>query len=212
LAAQVAAWAAEAGREPPAVTLSRSWNLAERAGSGDHQGLVAQVDPFPYTEADELLSAHDLIVALDRVQDPHNLGAVIRTAEALGAAVVIPRHRSAEVTAAVVKASAGATEHAAVAQVRNLSDFLLAAKQRPFWEFGAAAGAAQAYDQADYSSPTVFVLGSEGEGLGRRVEEVCDVLVRIPLTGRVESLNVSVTAALLLGEAVRQRRGRSGSG
>ena len=155
---------------------------------------------------------HDLILALDRVQDPHNLGAIIRTAEVAGAAVVIPRHRSAHITGAVVKAAAGATEHARVSQVRNLTDFLLAAKSAGFWVYGAAGGEPAAYDTQDYSGKTVLVLGSEGEGLGQRVAGVCDVLVGIPVRGRVESLNVSVAAGVLLFEATRQRGAAEGRG
>jgi 23S rRNA (guanosine2251-2'-O)-methyltransferase len=139
------------------------------------------------------------------VQDPHNLGAVIRTAEGAGAGVIIPRHRAVEVTPAVVKASAGATEHAAVAQVRNMADFLEEAKKAGFWVYGTAAGATGDYTEQDYSYPTVFVLGSEGEGVGHRVESLCDVVVALPLVGRVESLNVSVSAGILLYEALRQR-------
>jgi 23S rRNA (guanosine2251-2'-O)-methyltransferase len=171
----------------------------------EHQGIAAEVDPYPYADEDRLLAERSLLVALDEVQDPHNLGAVIRTAEATGAGVVIPRHRAAEVTAAVVRASAGATEHALVAQVRNLADFLAAAKERGFWVYGAAAEAGAGYATQDYTHPTCFVLGSEGQGLGRRVSSLCDIMVGLPLRGRVESLNVSVSAGVLLYEALRQR-------
>ena len=120
----LARWAAEGDVARPPVTRLDADALVSSARSFDHQGVVAEVDPFPYVEPEELLAGADLIVALDRVQDPQNLGAIIRTAEVAGAGVVIPRHRSAHITAAVVKASAGATEHARVAQVRNLTDFL----------------------------------------------------------------------------------------
>jgi 23S rRNA (guanosine2251-2'-O)-methyltransferase len=174
-------------------------------GTSDHQGVAAEVDPYPYVELDEILEGRDLMVALDQIQDPHNLGAIVRTAETAGAGVVIPRHRAAEVTATVVKTSAGATEHAAIARVRNLADALARAKEAGFWIFGAAAAADSLYTSQDYRDPTCFVVGSEGEGLGRRVAALCDVMVGIPVGGRVESLNVSVSAALLLYEAVRQR-------
>jgi 23S rRNA (guanosine2251-2'-O)-methyltransferase len=154
--------------------------LSARLKTSDHQGIAAEVAPYPYADPGEMLRSHTLLVALDEVQDPHNLGAIIRTAEAAGAGVLIPRHRAAEVTAAVVKASAGATEHAGVARVRNL--------------------AAQ-----DYRYPTCFVVGSEGEGLGKRVASLCDVMVRLPHVGKVDSLNVSVSTGILLYEAVRQR-------
>jgi 23S rRNA (guanosine2251-2'-O)-methyltransferase len=175
------------------------------AGSPDHQGIVASVDPYLYVEPDAMLQTFTLLVALDEVQDPHNLGAIIRTAEGAGAGIVIPRHRAAEVTAAVVKASAGATEHAAIAQVRNLADFLASAKEGGFWVYGAAAGAGTSYTAQDYRYPTCFVVGSEGPGLGRRVESLCDVMVSLPLQGVVDSLNVSVSTGILLYEAVRQR-------
>jgi 23S rRNA (guanosine2251-2'-O)-methyltransferase len=181
------------------------FSRAVSSNSPEHQGIAAEVDPYPYVEEAEILVGHSLLVVLDEVQDPHNLGAIIRTAEGAGAGVVIPRHRAAEVTAAVVKASAGATEHAAVARVRNLADFLGEAKKAGFWVYGTAAGAAGGYADQDYKCPTCFVLGSEGQGLGRRVESLCDVMVGLPLRGRVESLNVSVSAGILLYEALRQR-------
>lgn len=198
-------WTAERGLDLPAIRQVTGEELERRAGSAEHQGVVAEADPYPYAEPEDVLSGWDLVVALDRVQDPHNLGAVIRTADAAGAAVVIPRHRAAAVTPAAVKASAGAAEHVPVAQVRNLTDFLAAAKGRSFWVYGAAAEALAAYDSQDYRRPAVFVLGSEGQGLSRRVAEACDVLVSVPLHGQVDSLNVSVATGVLLFEARRQR-------
>jgi 23S rRNA (guanosine2251-2'-O)-methyltransferase len=193
-----------AGSVPPVRRLGL-FELTARLNTPEHQGIAAEVDPYPYVEEAEILVGHSLLVVLDEVQDPHNLGAIIRTAEGAGAGVVIPRHRAAEVTAAVVKASAGATEHAAGARVRNLADFLGEAKKAGFWVYGTAAGAAGGYADQDYKCPTCFVLGSEGQGLGRRVESLCDVMVGLPLRGRVESLNVSVSAGILLYEALRQR-------
>ena len=198
-------WLAAGAGSVPYVRYASPIQLTTLAGSPDHQGIVAAVDPYVYVEPEAMLKDFTLLVALDEVQDPHNLGAIIRTAEGAGAGVVIPRHRAAEVTAAVVKASAGATEHAAIAQVRNLADFLVAAKEAGFWVYGAAAGAAGAYTAQDYSYPTCFVVGSEGQGLGRRVESLCDVMVSLPLQGKVDSLNVSVSTGILLYEAVRQR-------
>lgn len=206
LAAEVSHWAGSAGIWAPVVTLVPAHELTSRAASPDHQGIVAEADPYPYAEAETALENHDLVMALDRVQDPHNLGAVIRTAHEVGAAIAIPRHRAATVTPAVVKASAGATEHATIVQVRNLTDFIEQAKKAGFWVYGAEADADEAYDGPDYRGPTVFVLGSEGEGLSDRVAGACDVRVGIPLQGRIGSLNVSVAAAVLLFEAVRQRR------
>lgn len=199
-------WSREGRRKTPMVHRLSARELTARLQTIAHQGIAAEVDPFPYADADQVLARSTLLVALDEVQDPHNLGAVIRTAEAVGAGVLIPRHRAAEVTAAVVRASAGASEHALVAQVRNLSDFLATAKERGFWVYGAAAGADAEYSAQDYTYPTCFVLGSEGQGLGRRIASFCDVMVGLPLLGRVESLNVSVATGVLLYEALRQRK------
>lgn len=188
--------------------------LTRLAGSPDHQGVVAEVDPYPYADPEALLSAPDaLIVALDQVQDPHNLGAICRSAEAAGATgIVVPERRSAAVTAAVCKASAGAVEHLAVARVTNLADWLARAKDAGAWIYGAAADGPITYTEADLSGKAVLVLGSEGRGLRRRVADSCDVAVSIPVRGRVGSLNVSAAAAVLLFESVRQRRRAEGAG
>lgn len=182
--------------------------IERRCGSDAHQGICAEVSEFRYADADVLLAAPDtLIVALDQVQDPQNLGAICRTAECAGAAaVVIGERRSAEVTAAVCKASAGAVEHLPVARVRNMTDFLQAAKAAGMWCYGAAADAPLAYDAVDYSGSAVIVLGSEGRGLRPRVAGACDALVAVPLRGRVESLSVSAAAAVLLYAAAAGRR------
>jgi 23S rRNA (guanosine2251-2'-O)-methyltransferase len=147
-----------------------------------------------------------MLVALDEVTDPQNLGAVIRTAECAGATgVVVPERRSAEVTPAVCKASAGAVEHMAVARVRNLADFLADAKQAGCWCYGAAAGARTPYHAPDYSGGVVLVLGAEGRGLRPRVASACDDLVSLPLRGRIDSLNVSAAAAVLLYTILQKR-------
>jgi 23S rRNA (guanosine2251-2'-O)-methyltransferase len=181
--------------------------LERLCGSPDHQGVVAEVDPYPYANPDGLLESDDaLVVVLDQVQDPHNLGAVCRAAEVAGAAgVVIPERRSASVTAAACKASAGAVEHLEVAQVRNVADWLAGAKEAGAWVYGAAADAERPYTDVDWSGRAVLVLGSEGSGLRRRVAGSCDELISIPAAGRVESLNASVAAAVILFEARRQR-------
>ena len=183
--------------------------LAERAGSPDHQGVVAEVAPYSYADPDELLARENaLLVALDEVTDPHNLGAVARVAEGAGAdGLLTTRRRSAAVTPAVARASAGAIEHLLVAQVENLADTLIRARRPGLWSYGAAAEAGQAYDAVDYRDGTVFVLGAEGRGLRPRVLRSCDAAVCIPMAGRIESLNVSTAAAVLLFEAARQRRG-----
>jgi 23S rRNA (guanosine2251-2'-O)-methyltransferase len=181
--------------------------LTRLAGSPDHQGVVAEVDPYPYADPDSLLDRPDaLVVALDQLQDPRNLGAVCRSAEAVGASgVVIGSRRSAAVTAAACKASAGAVEHLPVARVSNLADWLARAKDSGAWAYGAEASASVPYAQADLSGKVVLVLGSEGRGLRRRVSQTCDLLISIPVRGRVGSLNVSAAAAVLLFEAARQR-------
>jgi 23S rRNA (guanosine2251-2'-O)-methyltransferase len=158
------------------------------------------VEAYPYVDADSLLEPEDaLVLCLDEVQDPHNLGAVCRVAEAAGCAgVVLPERRAAEVTPAVCKASAGAVEHLLVARVRNLADWLADAKRREAWVYGAAADARLPYDRPDYGGRVVLVLGSEGRGLRPRVAEACDELIALPIRGRVGSLNVSTAAAALV--------------
>jgi 23S rRNA (guanosine2251-2'-O)-methyltransferase len=173
-------------------------SVERHAESDGHQGVCAAVDPYPYVAAAEILGRSEpLIVALDEVQDPQNLGAICRTAECVAAAgvVVCERH----VTAAAAKASAGAVEHLAIARVRNLTDFLLEARDAGAWSYGAAAGAgAVPYTEPDWSGGAVLVLGSEGRGLRPRVAGVCDGLVALPIRGRIGSLNVSAAAAALL--------------
>lgn len=181
--------------------------LERLCGSPDHQGVVAEVEPYPYAGPSELLKVENaLLIALDQVQDPRNLGAVARSAEAAGAAgLVVPERRSAAVTAVTCKASAGAVEHLAIAHVRNLADWLAEAKEAGFWIWGADAEAEQAPWDVDLSGPTVLVMGGEGKGLRPRVASACDGLVALPQRGKIDSLNVSAAAAALLFEAVRQR-------
>jgi len=181
--------------------------LERLCGSPDHQGVVAEVDPYPYGDPVGMLRQDSaLLVALDQVQDPRNLGAVCRSAEFAGAAgVVVPERRSAAVTPVVCKTSAGAVEHLEVAHVRNLADWLAEAKEAGFWIWGADAEAKQAPWSTDLTGPTVLVLGGEGKGLRPRVAAACDGLVALPQRGQVESLNVSAAAAALLFEALRQR-------
>lgn len=180
--------------------------LQRLCGSPDHQGVVAEVDPYPYGDARGILREGALLVALDQVQDPRNLGAVCRSAEFAGAAgVVIPERRAAEITPATCKASAGAVEHLEVAHVRNLADWLAEAKEAGFWIWGADAEADQAPWATDLTGSTVLVLGGEGKGLRPRVASACDGLIALPQRGAVESLNVSAAATALLFEALRQR-------
>jgi 23S rRNA (guanosine2251-2'-O)-methyltransferase len=192
---------------PGLVTLVGEAEVAERAHSEGHQGICADVTEFRYAEAATLLvGERPLIVALDQVQDPQNLGSICRTAECAGASgIVIPERRSAEVTPAVCKASAGAVEHLAVARVRNLTDFLLQAKEAGAWCFGADARGGARLDELDLGDKLVLVLGSEGRGLRPRVASACDALIALPLHGRVESLSVGAAAAVLLYAAARPR-------
>jgi 23S rRNA (guanosine2251-2'-O)-methyltransferase len=208
------AWATERVADQPwlvdagvSVSIEDGEALAQRCGSHEHQGVCAEVAPYEYADADALLAREaPLLVALDEVQDPQNLGAICRSAECAGATgVVLTLRRSAEVTAAVCKASAGAVEHLPVAQVRNLADFLADAKRADCWVYGAQAGADTAYDQPDYSGGVVCVLGAEGRGLRPRVAAACDALVSLPLRGRIESLNVGAAAAVLLYEILQRR-------
>jgi 23S rRNA (guanosine2251-2'-O)-methyltransferase len=181
--------------------------LARLCGSEAHQGVCAELPAFRYAPEADLLAVPDpLLVALDEVQDPQNLGAIARSAEVAGATgLVILERRSAEVTPAVWKASAGAVAHLPVARVRNLADFLAAAKTAGCWCYGAAAGARARYDQVDLAGGVVLVLGGEGKGLRPRVAKACDELISIPVRGRIDSLNVSAAAAVLLYAAASRR-------
>jgi 23S rRNA (guanosine2251-2'-O)-methyltransferase len=182
--------------------------LSALAGTGDHQGVVAAVDAYPYVELEQLLAQpNPLIVALDEVQDPQNLGSLARTAECVGATgLVICRHRAAEVTPSAAKASAGAVEHLPIAQVRNLADALAAAKDAGCWVYGAAGSDdAVPYDQPDYDGGVVLVMGAEGTGLRDRVTATCDALVALPLRGAIDSLNVGAAGAALLYAILQQR-------
>jgi 23S rRNA (guanosine2251-2'-O)-methyltransferase len=210
-------WAtAGAAREPwlagATVRTVTAEEIERRCGSDAHQGMCADAGPYHYAGADRLLAGESpLIVALDQIQDPQNLGSICRTAVCAGAAgVVIPERRAAEVTAAVCKASAGAVEHLPVARVRNLADFLADARDAGCWCYGASAGddasTPVAYDMPDYrGSGVVLVLGSEGSGLRPRVASACDQLIALPLLGRIESLGVSAAAAAILYEILQSR-------
>jgi len=184
----------------------------ERAcGSREHQGICAQLAGYPYVSTQELLAAKapPLIVALDEVQDPQNLGAICRTAECVGASgVVICERRAAAVTAAVCRASAGAVEHLRIARAGNLADFLLEARRAGCWCYGAAISeSAVDYTRPDYTGGVVIVFGAEGRGLRRRVADCCDELVALPLRGQIASLNVNAAAGALLYEVLHRRGG-----
>jgi len=219
-------WAtAGAAREPwlegVKVRTATAEEVERRCGSSSHQGMCAEAGSYHYAGADELLAKENpLLVALDQIQDPQNLGSICRTAECAGATgVIIPERRAAEVTPAVCKASAGAVEHLPVARVRNLADFLADARRAGCWSYGASAQnsaggkaggrASIPYDAPQYGGAgVVLVLGSEGSGLRPRVADGCDELIALPLLGRIESLGVSAAAAAVLYE-ILQIRGAS---
>lgn len=185
--------------------------LDRLAGSPDHQGVVAVVDPYPYVDADDLLAVRrPLIVALDEITDPQNVGAIARAAECAGATgLVLPRHRACHVTPAVARASAGAIEHLAIAIVPNLADWLVESRRAGTWSFATDAEASLAYTDADLVDGTIIVIGSEGRGVRPRVRASCDEAIAIPLLGAVRSLNAGVATAVVLFEAARQRAAAS---
>lgn len=179
-----------------------------------HQGVIALAAVREYATVEQILqSAADrgeapLLVVCDEISDPHNLGAILRTAECAGAhGVIIPKRRSAGLTAVVAKTSAGAVSHLPVARVANLPSLLKRLKEEGLWIFGSAADGATSLYAADLKGPAALVIGSEGSGMSRLVSETCDFLVRIPMRGKLNSLNASAAAAILLYEALRQRLG-----
>jgi 23S rRNA (guanosine2251-2'-O)-methyltransferase len=183
----------------------------DRASNGAaHQGVVAFGAAQRYADLDDVLSGTEaqtqLLVLLDGVEDPHNLGAIVRTAHAAGAsAILIPDRRAAGLTEVVAKASAGALEHLPVVRVGNVSQTLERLKKRGFWIYGLDQRGSQLYSETDYAMPTVLVVGGEGQGLHELVKKHCDVLVRIPMAGAISSLNVSVAAGIVLFEWGRRR-------
>jgi 23S rRNA (guanosine2251-2'-O)-methyltransferase len=181
--------------------------VEELARDGIHQGVVARVEPYPYSGLGEILSSPEpLVLILDGVTDPRNLGAVLRAADGAGASgVVVPKDRAAGVTAATVKASAGASEHVRVAREANLRRSIERMKEAGLWVYAAEAGGTP-YTELDLAGPVGLMFGSEGRGVRRLVREACDGTVSIPMLGAVGSLNVSVAAAVLL-YGVRRRRG-----
>lgn len=201
-------WLRDNGRR---VSVKPERELTDAVQTRDHQGVVAWVEPYRYADAHELAAVDlPLLVCLDQVSDPHNLGAVVRTAEAAGTTgVVLPAHGGARVTSAVARASAGAVEHLPIAVVTNLARYLAEIKRADLWAVGAAEDAPGSMWETDLSGGVALVLGAEGKGLRPLVRRTCDELVSIPTEGTVRSLNVSVAAAVLIYEAKRQRT-RSG--
>jgi 23S rRNA (guanosine2251-2'-O)-methyltransferase len=185
--------------------------LDRMAGNAAHQGVVAVTSAKQYGDLADVIAAkrggYSLVVVLDGVEDPHNLGAILRTSDAAGAnGIVIPERRAAAVTGTVTKASAGASEHLPIAKVTNISRSIEELKENNIWTVGLDERATQTYDALDYKMDCALVLGGEGNGLHDLVKRKCDFLVSIPMLGNVPSLNVSVAAAVVLYEIVRQRR------
>jgi 23S rRNA (guanosine2251-2'-O)-methyltransferase len=201
------AWLREVDR--PRVQTKLERELTEAAGTRDHQGVVAWCEPYRYADGWDLAGAErPLLACLDQVTDPRNLGAVIRSADGAGATgIVVPAHGAATVTPAVSRASAGAVEHVSVAVVPNLARYLGEVKRGDLWIYAAAGDGAKPMWETDLSGGVALVFGAEGKGLRPLVRRTCDEVVSIPMEGNVESLNVSVAAALLLYEAKRQRNG-----
>ncbi len=211
----------EARRANVPVRYAPRIDLAHAVGAGaNHQGVVATVAAATYADADELLEAlarrvgtddPPLAVVLDGVEDPRNLGAILRTAECAGAhGVFVPERRAAGLTETAAKTAAGALEHIRVARAANLARLIEEFKGRNIWTVGTSADAPTRYTAWDWTQPTALFLGGEGAGLHRLVRERCDALVSIPVLGKIESLNVSVAAGVVLYEAVRQRQSKDG--
>jgi 23S rRNA (guanosine2251-2'-O)-methyltransferase len=196
-------------RDGPRLQVKPERELTDAAGTRDHQGVLAWCEPYPYTDAYDLVAGErPLVACLDQVTDPRNLGAVARSAEGAGASgIVVPAHGSARVTPAVCRASAGAVEHLPIAVVPNLSRWLNDVKGPRLWVYAAAADRGQSPWETDLQGGVALVLGAEGKGIRPLVRRACDATITIPQDGRVESLNVSVAAGVLLYEAARQRRG-----
>jgi 23S rRNA (guanosine2251-2'-O)-methyltransferase len=193
--------------ERPRIQTKLERELSDAAGTRDHQGVLAWCEPYRYADGSELAAQErPLLACLDQVTDPRNLGAVIRSADGAGATgVVVPAHGAATVTPAVCRASAGAVEHVSVAVVPNLARYLGEVKRGDLWVYGAVGDGARPMWATDLSGGVALVFGAEGKGLRPLVHKTCDELVSIPMQGHVESLNVSVAAALLLYEVKRQR-------
>jgi 23S rRNA (guanosine2251-2'-O)-methyltransferase len=190
--------------------------LSQMTHGANHQGIVAQVAPYDYVELPDLIAQakaatdEPVLVAADGITDPHNLGAIIRTAEAMGAqGLVIPQRRAVGITSAVMKVAAGALETLPISRVVNLSRALETLKAEGFWVYGTVAGASHSLYSTSLNQPIVVVIGSEGEGLGMLVQRYCDALISIPLKGKTASLNASVAAGMVLYEVFRQRHAQT---
>ncbi len=201
-----------AAKQKISVKKTSKFQLAQIAGTENHQGIAIKTGPPQYATLETILAISEkrneppLIAILDGVQDPHNLGAIIRSADGAGIhGIIIPKDNAVELTPTAIKSSAGAAAHVPVAQVTNLNRVIKELKDQGFWVSGVDQDGDKDYDKADYSGPTVLVMGSEGKGMRRLVRENCDFILNIPMHGRVNSLNVSVASALVFFEARKHR-------
>ena len=212
--AELAALAKERGIVVQYVERAKIESLA---GGHRHQGVLAYVAPVPYAELDDILKAAEekgeapFLVLLDELEDPHNLGALLRTADATGVhGILIPKRRSVSLNATVAKTSAGAVEYVPVARIGNIAQTLKKLKEKGFWVAGADMDGEKAYYEADLTGPLVLVVGSEGRGMSRLTKEACDFIVSMPMVGRINSLNASVACSILMYESMRQRLQKKG--
>ena len=212
--AEIAALAKERGIVVQYVERAK---IEALAGGHRHQGVLAYVAPVPYAELEDILKAAEakgeapFLVLLDELEDPHNLGALLRTADATGVhGILIPKRRSVSLNATVAKTSAGAVEYVPVARIGNVAQTLKKLKEKGFWVAGADMDGEKAYYEADLTGPLVLVVGSEGKGMSRLTKEACDFIVRMPMVGRINSLNASVAGSILMYESMRQRLQKKG--
>ena len=212
--AEIAALAKERGIVVQYVERAK---IEALAGGHRHQGVLAYVAPVPYAELEDILKAEEakgeapFLVLLDELEDPHNLGALLRTADATGVhGILIPKRRSVSLNATVAKTSAGAVEYVPVARIGNIAQTLKKLKEKGFWVAGADMDGEKAYYEADLTGPLVLVVGSEGKGMSRLTKEACDFIVRMPMVGRINSLNASVAGSILMYESMRQRLQKKG--
>ena len=212
--AEIAALAKERGIVVQYVERAKIESLA---GGHRHQVVLAYVAPVPYAELDDILKAAEekgeapFLVLLDELEDPHNLGALLRTADATGVhGILIPKRRSVSLNATVAKTSAGAVEYVPVARIGNIAQTLKKLKEKGFWVAGADMDGEKAYYEADLTGPLVLVVGSEGRGMSRLTKEACDFIVSMPMVGRINSLNASVAGSILMYESMRQRLQKKG--
>ena len=212
--AEIAALAKERGIVVQYVERAK---IEALAGGHRHQGVLAYVAPVPYAELEDILKAAEakgeapFLVLLDELEDPHNLGALLRTADATGVhGILIPKRRSVSLNATVAKTSAGAVEYVPVARIGNIAQTLKKLKEKGFWVAGADMDGEKADYEADLTGPLVLVVGSEGKGMSRLTKEACDFIVRMPMVGRINSLNASVAGSILMYESMRQRLQKKG--